>query len=52
MLDHFADHLPQYAERGYELAGFVWWQGHKDGNSAHASRYEQNLVHLIRTLRA
>jgi len=34
-----------------EVAGFVWWQGHKDQNSAHASRYEQNLVHLIKTLR-
>lgn len=34
-----------------EIAGFVWWQGHKDQNSAHAGRYEQNLVHLIKTLR-
>ena len=34
-----------------EVAGFVWWQGHKDQNAAHASRYEQNLVHLIETLR-
>ena len=37
--------------KGYEVAGFVWWQGHKDQNAAHASRYEQNLVHLIKTLR-
>lgn len=36
----------------YEVAGFVWWQGHKDQNAAHASRYEKNLVHLINTLRA
>lgn len=35
----------------YEVAGFVWWQGHKDQNPAHASRYEQNLVRLIKTLR-
>ncbi len=35
----------------YEIAGFVWWQGHKDQNPAHASRYEQNLVHLIKSLR-
>jgi hypothetical protein len=34
-----------------ELAGFVWWQGHKDQNPAHAGRYEQNLVQLIKTLR-
>lgn len=35
----------------YEIAGFVWWQGHKDQNAAHASRYEQNLVNLIKSLR-
>jgi len=35
----------------YQVAGFVWWQGHKDQNPAHAGRYEQNLVHLIKTLR-
>jgi len=43
--------FPQWKDQGYEIAGFVWWQGHKDGNAAHASRYEQNLVHLINTLR-
>jgi alpha-galactosidase len=51
VLDNFATHFPQYKDQGYEIAGFVWWQGHKDGNAAHASRYEQNLVHLIKTLR-
>ncbi len=28
---------------GLAIAGFVFWQGHKDQNAAHASRYEQNL---------
>lgn len=42
---------PDYDGRPIEIAGFVWWQGHKDQNPAHAGRYEQNLVHLIRTLR-
>ena len=37
--------------KDYEVAGFVFWQGHKDQNPAHASRYEQNLVHFIKTLR-
>jgi len=38
--------------KGYEVAGFFWWQGDKDRyNAAHASRYEQNLVHLIKQLR-
>ena len=36
----------------YEIAGFFWWQGDKDRyNAVHASRYEQNLLHLIKTLR-
>jgi alpha-galactosidase len=35
----------------YEVAGFVWWQGHKDQNPAHASRYELNLVNVIKSLR-
>ena len=36
----------------YEVAGFFFWQGDKDRyNTAHASRYEQNLVHFIKTLR-
>jgi len=36
----------------YEIAGFFWWQGDKDRyNAVHASRYEQNLVHLIKMLR-
>ena len=38
--------------KGYEIAGFFWWQGDKDRyNAAHAGRYEQNLVRLIKTLR-
>ena len=35
----------------YEVAGFVWWQGHKDQNPVHAAHYEQNLVRLIKSLR-
>ena len=36
----------------YEVAGFVWWQGHKDHYSdAHTMKYEENLVRLIQQLR-
>ena len=36
----------------YEVAGFLWWQGDRDSRSAAlSSRYEKNLVHLIKTLR-
>jgi alpha-galactosidase len=52
VLDNFSTHFPQYKDQGYEIAGFVWWQGHKDGNPAHASRYELNLVHFLKTIRA
>jgi len=44
-------YLPGYAGQGYEIAGFVFWQGHKDQDAALASRYEQNLVRFIRALR-
>lgn len=38
--------------KGHEVAGFFFWQGEKDcGNPGHASRYEQNLVRLIKELR-
>jgi hypothetical protein len=38
--------------KGYEIAGFVFWQGDKDRyNEAHADRYEQNLVNFIHALR-
>jgi hypothetical protein len=36
----------------YEIAGFFWWQGDKDfRNKAHAAKYEENLVNLIKALR-
>jgi len=38
--------------KGYEVAGFFFWQGEKDcGNAAHASKYEENLVRFIKQLR-
>ena len=51
VLNHFDTAFPHWKSRGYEIAGFVWWQGHKDGGEPYAGRYEQNLVHLIKTLR-
>lgn len=38
--------------KGYEVAGFIWWQGDKDmRNPAHFSKYEENLVTLVKALR-
>ena len=51
-LKNLAKIYPGYKDNGYEIAGFVWWQGHKDtGNAAHASKYEENLARLIESLR-
>jgi alpha-galactosidase len=54
ILDNFATQYPQWASRGFEIAGFGWFQGWNDGQSsttAWAIRYEQNLARLIRQLR-
>jgi len=52
VLAKFDESFPHWKGREYEIAGFVWFQGHKDtGSEVHASRYEQNLVQLIKALR-
>jgi alpha-galactosidase len=51
VLKNLKKYYPDYAGQGYEVAGFVWWQGHKDQNAAHAGKYEENLVRLIGALR-
>lgn len=51
VLKDLSKYYPGYQNQGYEVAGFVWWQGHKDQNAALAGRYELNLVNLIKTLR-
>lgn len=52
VLGNFGERYPQFKDQGYEVAGFVWWQGHKDGGSpAHIARYEENLVNLIKAWR-
>lgn len=45
--------FPELRGRGYELAGFVWYQGWNDGVDPKTAvpEYEQNLVHLIRDVR-
>ncbi len=43
-------HYPDAAS--YEVAGFFFWQGEKDGgNPVHAAKYEENLVRFIKALR-
>jgi hypothetical protein len=53
MLKNLDKVLPGYKGQGYEIAGFGWWQGHKDINNAEWNRdYEKNLVALIKDMRA
>jgi alpha-galactosidase len=52
VLENFSTLFPQWADQGYEIAGFVWFQGHKDtGSDVHADRYELNLVNFIKAFR-
>ncbi|MEI6176670.1 MAG: sialate O-acetylesterase, partial [Verrucomicrobiota bacterium] len=51
-LAHIDQHVPGYKGQGYEIAGFVWWQGHKDSFAEETiAEYEKNLVNLINDLR-
>ena len=51
VLADLGKHYPD--AKSYEVAGFFFWQGEKDaGNPGHAARYEKNLVHFIKTVRA
>ena len=45
-----ANIVPDYQGQGYEIAGFVWFQGHKDKDVPKAV-YEKHLVNLIQDLR-
>ena len=49
-LDNLQEYYPQYQNQGYEVAGFCWWQGHKD-KGIPTEIYENHLVNLIKDLR-
>ncbi len=42
--------VPGYKGQGYEIAGFGWFQGHKDSGSP-KEEYEKHLVNLINDVR-
>lgn len=52
-LDNLGSLFPEYRETdGYQIAGFVWFQGWNDGQSVElASEYEENLIHLVHDVR-
>ena len=52
-LDNLEKRFPEYDKKaGYEIAGFVWFQGYNDMFDVNGRKeYGQNLVHLIKDLR-
>lgn len=52
-LKNLKKHFPAYDEKaGYEMAGFVWFQGYNDlFDDKGRKEYGSNLVHLIKDLR-
>lgn len=50
ILNNLKDYFPAYEGQGYEICGFCWWQGHKDGGLSQRY-YERHLVNLINDLR-
>ncbi len=50
VLENLGEYYP--GAEDYEVAGFAFWQGAKDGgNATHAEYYEENLVRFIKALR-
>jgi len=51
-LSNLKSHFPDYSGQGYEIAGFVWFQGWNDMISAdYTKEYTANLTHFIRDVR-
>jgi len=50
VLEKIDEVVPNYAGQGHEMAGFVWWQGHKDKGLS-TEEYEKQLVNLIHDVR-
>jgi hypothetical protein len=52
-LENLKKDFPGYDGKGYELAGFVWYQGWNDGCDPKKAvpEYEKNLVNLIKDVR-
>lgn len=53
VLDNLADNHPDYdAEAGYEIAGFVWFQGYNDQFSPEfRDNYKTNMISFIKDVR-
>ncbi|HSP42276.1 MAG TPA: sialate O-acetylesterase, partial [Luteolibacter sp.] len=52
VLDDFASEYPQWASQGFEIAGYVWWQGYGDQGEPAATLYRENMARFITQIRA
>jgi hypothetical protein len=54
VLSNLDTHFPDYRGQGYEIAGFLWWQGWNDAclGPGAVGEYTDNLANLIRDVRA
>ena len=50
-LEELKQRFPDYDGRGYELAGFVWFQGWNDMYGPFPQQYAKNMENLIRDVR-
>ena len=51
-LKNLKTYAPNYRGQGYEIAGFVWFQGFNDKFSDHATNtYQENMANFIRDVR-
>ena len=50
-LSQLKERFPGYANQGYELSGFVWFQGWNDQYNEYWLSYEDNMAHFIRDVR-
>jgi alpha-galactosidase len=52
VLGNLKQHFPDYDGRGYEIVGFLWFQGWNDMIDGEAvAQYEENFANLVRDLR-
>ena len=53
VLGDLKTHVPDYQDEGYEIAGFVWFQGWNDQYApTSVEDYEENMAALIKDIRA
>jgi hypothetical protein len=51
-LDNLGERFPDYKGQGYEIAGFVWFQGWNDMvNADYVAAYAENMANFIRDVR-